>query len=124
MAPQVYSLLLLMSFQTISASPRLAIPFRGMVTFELEDHPFSAVYQCAYSNYNVYLEAIKLHLQPEDAPCRCDREKFSICFPENSVRPLCKEWSFNSVQGNRRCSFYETCKVYNYINYVNKMQSS
>lgn len=60
MAPQVHPSLI-MSFQTISPGPRLAIPFRGMVPSRLKDHPFSVVRECAFSiirSCNVHLESI------------------------------------------------------------------
>jgi hypothetical protein len=59
--------------------------FRNMVIFygeellaprptpKLEDHPLSAVCDCIFAG-TLHIQRPFLHLQPEDAPCRGDRD--------------------------------------------------
>jgi hypothetical protein len=51
-------------------------------TTKLEDHPFSAVRDCLFNVFaaTLHIQRPFLHPQPEDAPCRDDRE------------PLVMEW--------------------------------
>jgi hypothetical protein len=65
--------------------PRLCIVFRNMVivygeellaprpTPTLEDHPLSAVRDCIFAA-TLHIRGSFLHPQPEDAPCRGDRD--------------------------------------------------
>jgi hypothetical protein len=71
--------------QRISPGTRLCIEFRNMVIFygeellaprptpKLEDHPLSAVRDCIFAATH-HIRRPFLHPQPEDAPCRGDRE--------------------------------------------------
>jgi hypothetical protein len=74
------------SYQRISPGPRLCIVFRNMVIFygeellaprptpKLEDHPLLAVRDCIFAA-NLHIRRPFLHPQPEDAPCRGDRDR-------------------------------------------------
>jgi hypothetical protein len=72
-----------------SSNPMLVCPFRNMVTFfygekllaplptpKLERHPLSAVRNCLFKIFAATLHNWRpfLHPQPEDAPCRGDRD--------------------------------------------------
>ena len=84
--PEPYPLLNL--YQRISPGPRLCDLFRNMVIFygeellaprptpKLEDHPLSAVRDCLFNVFAATLHIWRpfLHPQPEDAPCRSDRD--------------------------------------------------
>jgi hypothetical protein len=71
--------------QRISPGPRLCIVFRNMVIFygeellaprptpNLEDHLLSAVRDCIFAA-TLHIRRAFLHPQPEDAPCRGDRD--------------------------------------------------
>jgi hypothetical protein len=74
--------------QRISPGPRLCIVIRNMVIFcgdellaprptpKLEDHPLSAVRDCLFNVFaaTIHIRRPFLHPQPEDAPCRGDRD--------------------------------------------------
>jgi hypothetical protein len=80
---------LLKSYQTISPGPRFCMVFRNMVTFygedllaprptpKLEDHPLSAVRDCIFEA-TLHIRRPFLHPQPEDAPCRGDRDRHIV----------------------------------------------
>jgi hypothetical protein len=75
----------------ISPGPRLCIVVRNMVIFygekllaphptpKLEGHPLSAVRDCLFNVFEATLHIRRpfLHPQPEDAPCRGDRDRLS-----------------------------------------------
>jgi hypothetical protein len=83
---------LLKLYQTISPGPRLCIVLRNMVicygeellaprpTPKLEDHPLSAVRDCLFNIFAATLHICRpfLHPQPEDAPCRGDRDRLIV----------------------------------------------
>jgi hypothetical protein len=74
--------------QIISPRPRICIVFRNMVIFygeellaprpipKLEGHPLSAVRDCLFNVFAATLHIRRpfLHPQPEDTPCRGDRD--------------------------------------------------
>jgi hypothetical protein len=74
------------SYQRISPGPRLCMVFRNMVIFygeellaprptpKLEDHPLSAVRDWIFAA-TLHIWRPFLHPQPEDAPCRGDRDR-------------------------------------------------
>jgi hypothetical protein len=78
--------------QRISPGPRLCIVFRNMEIFygeellaprptpKLEGHPLSAVRDCLFNVFAATLHIHRpfLHPQPEDAPCRRDRDTLII----------------------------------------------
>jgi hypothetical protein len=49
-------------------------------TPKLEDHPFSAVRDCLFKGFAATLHTWRpfLHPQPEDAPCRGDRDPLNM----------------------------------------------
>jgi hypothetical protein len=71
--------------EALNYKPRLCIVFRNMVisygeellaprpTPKLEDHPLSAVRDCIFAA-TLHIRRPFLHPQPEDAPCRGDRD--------------------------------------------------
>jgi hypothetical protein len=75
-------------YQRISPGPRLCQMFRNMVilygeellaplpTSKLEDHSLSAVHDCLFKVFaaTLHIRMPFLHPQPEDAPCRGDRD--------------------------------------------------
>jgi hypothetical protein len=68
------------------------VMFRNMVNFygeellaprptpKLDDHPLSAVRNCLFNVFAAILHIRRpfLHLQPEDAPCRGDRDPLIV----------------------------------------------
>jgi hypothetical protein len=74
--------------QRISPGPRLCIVFRNMVIFygeellaprpttKQEGHPLSAVRDCLFNVFaaTLHIQRPFLHPQPEDAPCRGDKD--------------------------------------------------
>jgi hypothetical protein len=83
---------LLKLYQRISPGPRLCQMFRNMVivygeellaprpTPKLKNHPLSAVHDCLF---NVFAATLRIrrpffHSQPEDAPCRGDRDPLIV----------------------------------------------
>jgi hypothetical protein len=70
--------------------------FRNMVIFyseellaprptpKLEDHPFSAVRDCLFNVFaaTLHIRRQLLHPQPEDAPCRGDRDTIKMDLQE------------------------------------------
>jgi hypothetical protein len=70
---------------------RLCVVFRNMVIFygeallaprltpKLEDHPLSAVPDCIFAA-TLHIRRPFLHPQPEDAPCRGDRDPLIIIY--------------------------------------------
>jgi hypothetical protein len=76
------------SYQRIGPGPRLCRLLRNVIIFygeellaprqtsKMEDHPLSAVRDCLFTAFAATLRNWRpfLHLQPEDAPCRGDRE--------------------------------------------------
>jgi hypothetical protein len=87
------------SYQRISPGPRLCIVFRNMVIFyggkllaprptpKLEDHPLSAVRDCIFAA-TLHIRRPFLHPQPEEAPCRGDRDR--LIMDLNSVYKIYK----------------------------------
>jgi hypothetical protein len=79
-------------YQRISPGPRLCIVFRNMVIFygeellaprptpKLEDQPLSAVRDCLFNIFAPILHIRRpfLHPQPENAPCRGDRDPIIV----------------------------------------------
>jgi hypothetical protein len=75
-------------FKQLSPGPRLCRLFRNILSFyggellalhpttKLEDHPLSAVRDCLFSVFAASLHNWRpfLHPQPEDTPCRCDKD--------------------------------------------------
>jgi hypothetical protein len=74
-----------------SPGPRLCYMFRNMVIFygeellaphptpKLEDHPLLAVRDCLFNVFaaTLHIHRPVLHPQPEDAPCRGDRDRLT-----------------------------------------------
>jgi hypothetical protein len=79
-------------YQRISLGPRLCQMIRNLVIFygeellvprpnpKLEDHPLSAVRDCLFNVFTATLHISRpfLHQQPEDAPCRGDRDRLIV----------------------------------------------
>jgi hypothetical protein len=75
--------------------------FRNMVIFygeelsalrptpKLEDHPLSAVRDCIFAA-NLHIRRPFLHPQPEDAPCRGDRDPLMVTIYIYMNGPRCK----------------------------------
>jgi hypothetical protein len=106
MAPQVYSSLL-MSFQTISPGPRLAIPFRDMVPSKLKDHHFSVARECAFSiirSYNVHLQSI--------TSIRSLRTCLAVVTGKNSVSASPKTQCFSSTKNRYLIAYKEIGTVH------------
>jgi hypothetical protein len=78
-------------YQRIGPGPRLCRLFRNIIIFygeellaprtnpKLEDHPLSAIRDCLFNVFAATLRNWRpfLHPQPEDAPCRGDRDPFN-----------------------------------------------
>jgi hypothetical protein len=77
------------------AGPSLCIVFRNIVIFygqellaprptpKLEDHPLSAVRDCIFAA-TLHILRPFLHPQPEDSPCRGDRDPLIMGLPSSA----------------------------------------
>jgi hypothetical protein len=87
-SPPPVPILSFKSYQRISPGLSFCIVFRNMVIFygeellaprptpKLEDHPLSAVRDCIFAA-TFHIRRPFLHPQPEDAPCRGDRDRLA-----------------------------------------------
>jgi hypothetical protein len=85
--------------QKIGPGPRLVHMFRNIIlvygeelltprpTPKLEDHPLSAVRDCLFSVFAATIHNWRqfLHPEPEDAPCRCDRDTLNTSLSTISI---------------------------------------
>jgi hypothetical protein len=93
--------------QRISPGPRLFVVFRKMVIFygeellaprptpKLEDHSLSAVRDCIFAA-TLHIHRPFLHPQPEDAPCRGDRDRIIVVTGTNL-----SWWQGSAYRGDR-----------------------
>jgi hypothetical protein len=88
---QNYPFPLLKLYQRIRPDPRVFWMSRNLIIFydellahrptpKLEGHPLSAVRDCLFNAFAATLHIRRpfLHPQPEEAPCRCDRDRLII----------------------------------------------
>jgi hypothetical protein len=94
----------LKSYQRSSPGPRFCMVFRNMVIFygeellaprptsKLKDHPLSAVRDCIIAA-TLHIWRPFLHPQPEDAPCRGDRDSLIMELKTSSwLSPMAQYW--------------------------------
>jgi hypothetical protein len=89
-------------YQRNSLGPRLCIVFRNMVIFygeellalrptpKLEGHPLSAVRDCLFNVFAATFHIWRpfLHPQPEDVPCRGDRDPLIMAYTACSWKDI------------------------------------